>query len=77
MNPEERKKLKREITDAIEAQEHLIESLAKTSKPVAPDKAIGRLTRMEAIGSRAVSEASLNSARTKLTPLETRVGKSG
>ena len=67
--------MKREITDAIEAEKHLIESLVKTSQPIAPDNAIGRLTRMEAIGSRAVSEASLNSARIKLTKLETALEK--
>lgn len=75
MSPEERKKLKREIIEEIEAQKQLMESLAESVKPVAPDNAIGRLTRMEAISSRGVSEASLNSARNKLTKLETALGK--
>ena len=77
MSPEERNQLKREIVDEIEAQKHLIESLNETSKPVAPDNAIGRLTRMEAISSRGVSEASLNSAKTKLAKLETALEKVG
>ncbi len=75
MKPEERNQLKREIVDEIEAQKRLIESLNETSKPVAPDNAIGRLTRMEAISSRGVSEASLNSAKTKLAKLETALEK--
>jgi len=75
MNPEERKALKREIVEEIAAEKHLIESLAESVKPVAPDNAIGRLTRMEAIGSRAVSEASMNSARAKLAKLETALEK--
>ena len=75
MNSEEREKLKREIVDEIEAQKHLIDSLEETSKPVAPDNAIGRLTRMEAISSKAVSEASLNSAKTKLAKLTTALEK--
>ena len=70
MNPEERKKLKRAIVEEIEAEKHLIESLAESVKPVAPDNAIGRLTRMEAIGNRAVSEASMNSAKAKLSKLD-------
>jgi len=75
MNPEERRELKCAIIEEIAAQKHLIESLAESVKPVAPDNAIGRLTRMEAIGSKAVSENSLNSARAKLAKLETALEK--
>ena len=75
MNPEERSELKRKIVDEIEVQRKLIPSLAESSKPVPPDNAIGRLTRMEAISSRGVSEASLNAARAKLGQLETALGK--
>ena len=71
MTPEDRKKLKQEIAGEIERQKKLIESLIVTSKPVQPDNAIGRLTRMEAIQSKSISEASLNSAREKLVKLET------
>ena len=75
MNPAERQELKRNIEEAIEAQRTLIASLSETSKPVAPDNAIGRLSRMEALNDRAVSEASLNVAQTKLSRLETALGK--
>lgn len=75
MNAANRKKLKRIIEAEIEAEKRLIENLAETSRPVAPDNAIGRLTRMEAISSRGVSEASLNSARAKLAGLETALEK--
>ncbi|MCH8314076.1 MAG: hypothetical protein IID17_13940 [Nitrospinae bacterium] len=40
MNPEERKKLKREIVEEIEANKHLIESLAESVKPVAPENVL-------------------------------------
>ncbi len=75
MKPEERQELKRISEEEIEAQKELIASLRETSKPVAPDNAIGRLSRMEALNDRAVSEASLNAARTKLSRLETALGK--
>jgi DnaK suppressor protein len=75
MDPAERQELKRTMEEAIEAQRTLIASLAKTSKPVAPDNAIGRLSRMEALNDRAVSEASLNAARHKLSQLENALGK--
>ena len=55
--------LKKEILSEIAAQKYQIKSLQKSVKPVTRDNAIGRLTRMEAIGSKAISEASLNSAR--------------
>ena len=45
------------------------------SQPVSPDNAIGRLTRMEAISSQGISEASLNSSKAKLTKLEKTLGK--
>lgn len=75
MNREQRQELKRKMEEAVAAQKALIASLSETSKPVAPDNAIGRLSRMEALNDRAVSEASLNAARTKLSRLETALGK--
>ena len=70
MNEKERAELKQKIIEEIGTQKHLIESFTETSKPVAPDNAIGRLTRMEAISSQGISEASLSSSRAKLVKLE-------
>ncbi len=70
MDTNERKDLKLKIEKGIEEEKELIQSLEETSKPVAPDNAIGRLTRMEAINSKSISEASLNSSRSKLAKLE-------
>ena len=75
MDAEARAELKKKIVEEIELQKHWVESFTETSKPVAPDNAIGRLTRMEAISSQAISEASLNSARVKLIKLEKALGK--
>ena len=70
MNEQGRVKLEQKIIEEIKIQKHLIETFEETSKPVAPDNAIGRLTRMEAISSQGISEASLNSAKVKLAQLE-------
>ena len=70
MNEQARAKLKQKIIEEIKTQKHLIETFEETSKPVAPDNAIGRLTRMEAISSKGISEASLNSAKVKLAQLK-------
>ena len=59
-----------QIIEEIKIQKNLIEIFEETSKPVAPDNAIGRLTRMEAISSQGISGASLNSAKVKLEKLE-------
>ena len=75
MNSREREKFREAILGEIESQKHQIESLLKSIKPIVPDNAIGRLTRMEAIGSKGVSEASLSSAQRKLARLETALNK--
>ena len=75
MDAEARAELKKKIIEEIEVQKRLIESFTLTSKPVAPDNAIGRLTRMEAISSQGISEASLNSAQVKLVKLEKALSK--
>lgn len=75
MNFKEREEFREVILAEIESQKHQIKSLLKSIKPIAPDNAIGRLTRMEAIGSKGVSEASLNSAQRKLAKLETALNK--
>ena len=75
MNPEERSKLKMKIQTEINKQKSLIGNLSESAKPIPPDNAIGRLTRMEAIGDKSISEASLNSARQRLTELEAALAK--
>lgn len=77
MNSEEQEKLKKAILNEIEIQQHQVEILQKSVKPVAPDNAIGRLTRMEAICSKSISEVSLHSAQTKLAKLEVALDKIG
>ena len=79
MDNEGRVGLKKQIVEEIKVQKHLIESFTETSKPVSPDNAmdnaIGRLTRMEAISSQNISEASLNSAQAKLVKLNKALSK--
>lgn len=47
-----------------------IKAYAALVKPVAPDNAIGRLSRMEAISSKSINEAALAKARDELASLE-------
>jgi DnaK suppressor protein len=69
MNASEKAKLHEKIDLEISATENKIESLQELTKPVAPDPALGRLTRLDAIGSKSINEAALNQARDKLNKL--------
>ena len=40
------------------------------SKPIAPDNAIGRLTRMEAINAKSINDANIRTAKIRLMNLE-------
>ncbi|MCP3956063.1 MAG: conjugal transfer protein TraR [Desulfobacterales bacterium] len=46
-------------------------------RPVSPDNAIGRLTRMEAINSKSINEAALEKAKDTLAGLERALGRIG
>lgn len=48
----------------------LIQEYRELSRPVAPDDAIGRITRMDAINNKSVTEASLRQAEQKLLNLQ-------
>ncbi|UCG78294.1 MAG: TraR/DksA C4-type zinc finger protein [Nitrospirota bacterium] len=70
MTVRKKEELKKKVLDQIESLKTEIKSHEEASKPVSPDNAIGRLTRMEAINAKSISEASLSSARLRLKKLE-------
>ncbi len=65
-----KEEFKRTITEEIERLKPAIKAFKEQTAPVVPDNAIGRLTRMEAISSKGVSEAALRSMKVKLQGLE-------
>jgi len=75
MTDQERQEIKEKILAELEVTRRSIAELEELTKPIAPDDAIGRLTRMEAINSRSINEASLNQARAKLNKLERALGR--
>ena len=70
MNDAQKEEIRQAIIGKIEDLKKSIDAFGDLSKPVAPDNAIGRLTRMEAINSRSINEASLAKAKQTLTALE-------
>ena len=67
MNAEE---IKQNIHQEISKTEKLIEEYKELTKPVAPDEAIGRISRMDAINNKSVTEATLRKAEQKLKNLQ-------
>jgi DnaK suppressor protein len=70
METEKKEKLKLHIKDEIEGLKEDIKSYELLTRPISPDNAIGRLTRMEAIGSKSINEAALNNSKYRLSKLE-------
>ncbi|MFC1844923.1 TraR/DksA family transcriptional regulator [Thermodesulfobacteriota bacterium] len=70
MKKTEKEKLARQIREKIEMVRQDIVSYTERTQPVAPDDAIGRLTRMDAIGNKSINEAALREARNTLAKLE-------
>lgn len=58
------------ISHAIDELKGDIADLETASRPVAPDNAVGRLSRMEAINDQQMQEANLAKARRRLRQLE-------
>ena len=65
----EENRIKDKILEEIAQTEKQISDYKENIKPIAPDKAIGRLTRMDAIANKSVMESSLNQAENRLNKL--------
>jgi len=63
-------KLKNHIKEKIEDLKKAIKSYQTLTRPISPDNAIGRLSRMDAINSKSINEAALNKALSTLPKLE-------
>ncbi len=70
MQEQEKKKLAHQMRAKIESVKKDIVSYKERTQPVAPDDAIGRLTRMDAIGNKSINEAALREAQNTLAKLQ-------
>ena len=75
MENKEKAKLKANIEEKLIAIKEDITSYELLTKPVSPDNAIGRLTRMEAINSKSINESILRKARDTRSQLERALAK--
>ena len=70
MTEEERSELKLLISKSISDTEKNICVLEELTKPIAPENAIGRISRMDAINNKSINDAALRQARSKMDKLQ-------
>jgi DnaK suppressor protein len=70
MNKEQKIEIEALINKEINTTLNQIEEYKELSKPIEPDCAIGRVSRMDAINNKSINEAALRSSKEKLKSLE-------
>ena len=70
MNKEDKQDIKKRILDELKKTEELILDYKESTKPISPENAIGRVSRMDAINNKSVVEAALRKAEEKLNKLK-------
>lgn len=69
MTKEEQEEIEDMIDSAIKSSEESISAYREETKPISPDDAIGRVSRMDAINNKSVVEAALRTQENKLRGL--------
>lgn len=69
MTENEKKELIVIVENEIDKLTHKIEELKEFTAPIAPDDAVGRISRMDAINNRSVYEASMRNVQGRLDQL--------
>ncbi|NNC84382.1 MAG: hypothetical protein HKN79_12475 [Flavobacteriales bacterium] len=77
LDPKKKSELKDLILSTIEEVKEEIKELKELTKPIAPENAIGRVSRMDAINNKSINEAALRQTEVKLRKLETALEKVG
>ena len=67
--------IKQILLNKISETELLVKEYKELTKPIAPDVAIGRISRMDAINNKSITEAALRQAEEKLRNLQTVLSK--
>ena len=70
MKDRDKRELETKIKEELASLTREVRRLEEATRPIPPDKAIGRLTRMEAIQSKSISEANLRTATSRIARLE-------
>jgi len=75
MDKKQRARLKKDIQQRIKETKDEIADLTELTKPISPDNAIGRVSRMDAINNKTINDAALRDKKNKLQKLERALDK--
>ena len=75
MTLEQKQQFRTKIEKKIRQVKDDIVQLEELTKPIAPENAIGRISRMEALNSKSVNEAALRNSKDTLMNLESTIAK--
>ena len=75
MTQEEKNHVQERILEEITATEKLVINYRELTKPIAPENAIGRISRMDAINNKSVNDSALKKAELKLKNLKVAITK--
>jgi len=70
MNSKDLKSIQQKIEAEIIATQNAVLNYKELTKPIAPENAIGRISRMDAINNKSVNESALRKAELKLKNLQ-------
>ncbi len=70
LKPKEKALIKALMEEKLAEAQLEVEALSEATKSIAPDNAIGRVSRMDAIGNKAVNDMALKKAKNKIQRLE-------
>ena len=70
MDKDQIKILTKQLHEEIKSTENKIEKYSQLCKPISPENAIGRVSRMDAINNKSVVEAALRVAKEKMKQLK-------
>jgi DnaK suppressor protein len=70
MNSKEKEAIREQILDEIRSTQQSVSRYQELTKPIAPENAIGRVSRMDAINNRSINEEALKKAELKLNNLQ-------
>ena len=69
MTEEQLEDIREKIREEIKKTELVIQEHKENSKPISPENSIGRISRMDAINNKSITEAALQNAELKLSRL--------
>ena len=72
---EQKKQIKQRLEEEIKSTNLLVNRYRDLTKPIAPENAIGRVSRMDAINNKSVNQLALTNAELKLNNLKIALSK--